>query len=154
MPFKDRTYGAYYRASRSEKTRGIPFLLTFEEWLKIWVDSGKLEQRGRRKGEYCMARFGDKGPYAIGNVRIILTTDNSVEGWENDYVPTRKNNMRKKHEMTPEGSAAISNKNKLNPPRLGKKGTKLSAKTKHLMSLAQLERSKREGQNHPLRKGR
>lgn len=60
---------------RGQKTRaferGIAFLLSFDEWLEIWVKSGRLLSRGRRRDEYCMARFGDVGPYAIGNVEII-----------------------------------------------------------------------------------
>lgn len=58
------------------KHRNIPFLLTFEEWFKIWLDSGHLHERGCRRGQYVMARFGDKGPYAVGNVAIITSADN------------------------------------------------------------------------------
>lgn len=62
------------------KVRGIPFLLTFEEWLQIWEDSGHFHERGNRRNQYCMARFGDVGPYAVGNVKIILHSENSKEG--------------------------------------------------------------------------
>src|SRR3990167_6073746 len=58
---------------------GIPFLLTFEEWWEIWQASGHWEERGRRKGQYCMARFGDKGGYEVGNVRICTTEENHAE---------------------------------------------------------------------------
>jgi hypothetical protein len=61
------------------KQRGIPFLLTFEEWWEIWQTSGKWEQRGRRSDQYVMARFGDQGAYAIGNVRICTTQENNIE---------------------------------------------------------------------------
>src|SRR5215472_6042820 len=50
------------------KRRGIAFSFTFEEWLAVWQQSGKWAERGHRKGQYVMARFGDIGPYAIGNV--------------------------------------------------------------------------------------
>ena len=66
---------------RSEaKRRGILFLLTFEEWLSFWQESGHLHERGRRRGQYCMARFGDIGPYVLGNVKIIQHSDNVIEG--------------------------------------------------------------------------
>lgn len=58
------------------KRRGIEFIITFEEWCNIWEKSGKFAQRGRKKAQYCMARFGDKGPYAIGNVEIITNEEN------------------------------------------------------------------------------
>lgn len=61
------------------RMRGIEFLLTYDEWLKEWQDSGVLELRGRGRNQYCMARFGDKGPYAVGNVKIILHGDNVSE---------------------------------------------------------------------------
>jgi hypothetical protein len=60
--------------------RGIAFLLTYDEWLSIWRTSGKLSQRGRKGHQYVMARYGDVGPYAIGNVKIIRQSENLSEG--------------------------------------------------------------------------
>ena len=69
-----------FRAHRYRaKYTDIPFLFTFEEWIKIWMDSGHWHERGKGKEKYCMARFGDKGPYAVGNVRIITNSENSKE---------------------------------------------------------------------------
>src|SRR6266849_3582790 len=62
-----------YRAER----RGIPFVLTFKQWWKIWQDSGHLHERGRRQGQYVMARFFGRGSYKTGNVRIISAEDNN-----------------------------------------------------------------------------
>lgn len=58
----------------------IEFRLTFEEWLSIWLASGKLLQRGIRQGQYCMSRKGDLGHYEVPNVFIQLSTQNSREG--------------------------------------------------------------------------
>lgn len=58
------------------KKRGIDFLLTYEQWLKIWQDSGHLHQRGRKKGGYVMSRYGDIGPYSVDNVYIQPCEDN------------------------------------------------------------------------------
>lgn len=71
---------AYSCQKSSAKERDIPFLLSFDAWLKIWVDSGHLHERGRKQGQYCMARFGDRGPYALGNVKIIQFGLNVSEG--------------------------------------------------------------------------
>jgi hypothetical protein len=46
-----------YRAER----RGIPFELTFKQWLQIWQDSGHLHERGHRQGQYVMARLFGRG---------------------------------------------------------------------------------------------
>ena len=60
--------------------RGIDWLFTFEEWARVWVDSGKWGERGRGKGRYCMARHGDAGPYSEWNVSIQLVEQNSRDG--------------------------------------------------------------------------
>lgn len=74
------TAHAQYVAHRGNaKDRGIPFLLTFEEWLSIWEASGHFRQRGNRGGCYVMARYGDKGAYEVGNVKIITFEENSIE---------------------------------------------------------------------------
>ena len=73
-----------FSAQKSDaKRRGIAFRLTFDEWLGIWQASGRLAQRGNRRGHYVMARYGDRGNYEVGNVRIILFEENGRE-----YRPT------------------------------------------------------------------
>lgn len=59
--------------------RGIPFLLSFEEWWDIWQKSGHWHERGPRVGQYCMSRYNDIGPYAVGNVFIQLSTQNVLD---------------------------------------------------------------------------
>lgn len=79
---KDPTAVLKYKYSSQKMSaadRGIPFLLTFEQWLQIWQDSGHFQNRGKQKGQYCMTRFGDQGPYALGNVKIIQMEENSSE---------------------------------------------------------------------------
>lgn len=68
LPWGELRLPRDYRNQKMDaESRGVPFLLTFEEWLKIWVDSGHLYERGCRRGQYVMARFGDEGPYTAGN---------------------------------------------------------------------------------------
>lgn len=61
------------------KDRGIGFELTFSQWLEIWIASGKVRRRGCRRGQYVMARYRDRGPYAVGNVKVILASENIAE---------------------------------------------------------------------------
>ncbi len=68
----------YNQHKRNATRRGIEFLLTFEEWLNIWTQSGKLDQRGLKRGQYVMCRNGDQGPYAVGNVYIDLNEINAA----------------------------------------------------------------------------
>lgn len=69
-----------YREHRhGAKRRGVPFLISFEEWATIWYESGRWEDRGVHRGQYVMARNGDVGAYAVGNVSIILATQNRTD---------------------------------------------------------------------------
>lgn len=61
----------------SAKQRGIEFHLSLWDWWLIWLMSGHWEQRGTSRDSYCMARHGDVGPYAVGNVSIIPLVENS-----------------------------------------------------------------------------
>lgn len=79
MPYADKMYGNWRLHRWNATQRGIPFLLSFEEWREIWLASGKWLERGTRKGRYCMARYGDQGAYEIGNVRICLAEENRAE---------------------------------------------------------------------------
>jgi hypothetical protein len=77
----------YHSHRRGAERRGIDFLFTFEEWWEMWQNSGKWEQRGNFKGQYCMARKGDVGPYSIDNVDIILSSQNSSDGRKGKSMP-------------------------------------------------------------------
>jgi hypothetical protein len=63
------------RTNWQDKTP-ILFKLTFNEWLDIWIASGHLKDRGRRKHQYCMSRKNDYGNYEVGNVEIVQNTEN------------------------------------------------------------------------------
>lgn len=71
--------GRYSIHKRNAKKREVPFLLSFDEWEKIWKESGHYEARGKSGDSYVMARFEDEGPYAVGNVRIIPCGENTAE---------------------------------------------------------------------------
>ncbi|MDN7490552.1 Trp family transcriptional regulator [Burkholderia sp. AU45274] len=64
--------------------REIAWEMTFPEWWKIWSESGHWAERGRAHiGVYVMARFGDSGPYKVGNVEIITHSQNVSDSWKN-----------------------------------------------------------------------
>lgn len=75
--------GRFELQRRRANRRGIPFLLTFDEWLKLWQDSGHFHQRGKRPGQYVMARRDDVGPYAVGNVYITTLEQNTRDAFAN-----------------------------------------------------------------------
>jgi hypothetical protein len=93
--------------------RGVPFLMIFEQWWSIWQQSGHWHERGVGRGKYVMARLGDRGPYAVGNVKIILWEENAAE-----------------REFSPEERAAIARRNRDRGPRSAETKAKISAKSK------------------------
>lgn len=70
---------AYIYQLRNAAARGIPFRLTFPQWMQVWRASGHFHDRGRGIGKFCMSRFQDRGAYEVGNVYIQLATENSSE---------------------------------------------------------------------------
>ena len=80
---------ANYRYNQHKGTaikRGIEWLFTFDTWLATWKASGHYDEMGNRKGQYCMARTNDEGPYSPDNVRVTTTEDNHREA----VLSTRK----------------------------------------------------------------
>jgi hypothetical protein len=69
----------YRDHKRGATARGINFLLTFDEWWNIWQQSGYWDKRGCKKGQYCMSRIGDIGPYIVGNVFIQTHRQNILD---------------------------------------------------------------------------
>lgn len=61
----------------------INFNLSYEEYLKIWIDSGHMDKCGRGSGKYCMSRYNDEGDYQVGNVFINQFVANIMEGRKN-----------------------------------------------------------------------
>ena len=69
----------YTQQRCAARKRNIEWLFTFELWWKMWNESGHWLQRGRKKGQYCMARKGDIGPYSVDNVDIVVVSINASE---------------------------------------------------------------------------
>lgn len=72
----DKFKAAYKWQKTNAIKRGVEFLLTFDEWKKWWLDTGKWELRGVGKDRYCMCRFNDSGAYALGNIYCATNSKN------------------------------------------------------------------------------
>ena len=141
-------------AKNNAKSRGVEWRLTLDEFAKIWLDSGHWGERGCHRGQYVMARRGDKGAYAVGNVRIVTVTQNHEEYKQS---PEERERVRQhmignqfglgqpgpwtgktfsEEHCTAIGSALVGNQNGL--------GWKAPRKTKQRMKSAQKARRARE----------
>lgn len=70
----------YKQQARQAKHRGLEWLFTFETWMAMWQESGKLHLRGKGSGKYVMARRGDAGPYSPENCFICPFEQNIRDG--------------------------------------------------------------------------
>lgn len=78
----------------SSKQRGVAFHLTYDQWMCVWLLSGKLNERGVGKDSYVMSRIKDTGGYEIGNVFIQKSSQNAKEAtapktvyiWNDDEI--------------------------------------------------------------------
>ncbi len=83
---------AYISHKGLAKSRGVPFELTFEEWYNWWLSTGHYHERGKKKGQYVMARFNDDGAYSLDNIKCILHSENVSEGYKHRECKRSKNN--------------------------------------------------------------
>ncbi len=106
----------YAAQRKNAHTRGIEWDITFPEWLAIWKKSGHFDERGRAKG-YCMARYGDSGPYHPDNVEIITIGQNFsdsyiVHPWHERFAGVdraKKEFCIRGHKRTPENLTKSGN---------------------------------------------
>ena len=73
---------AFREIRKRSKYRGIDFHFSFEEWVAWWekhLGIDWFEKRGRKKGQYVMARKEDKGSYISENVKCITCGSNVKE---------------------------------------------------------------------------
>ena len=71
-----RARRAYASQKSSAKIRGVAFRFDFATWWAWWQASGRWARRGRGADLLVMARLGDAGPYAPGNVYSTTGSDN------------------------------------------------------------------------------
>lgn len=72
---------AFHSQKCRASKRGIGWELNFWQWWTIWQESGRWDERGRGAEAFAMCRFGDTGPYAVGNVYIATNNQNWQDYW-------------------------------------------------------------------------
>lgn len=87
---KEDAFIKFKQQQAAAKQRKIEWQFNFDDWMAVWEKSGKWEQRGTGKGQYCMGRYGDAGPYSKDNVKIISKADNNRECKPKGHVFTEE----------------------------------------------------------------
>lgn len=137
-----------YRTQRiSAGKRGIQWEITFPEWMAVWLDSGKLEQRGVGASKYCMARHGDTGPYKVGNVSIQTNQVNGREGIKKAHATMRIRNTWGRTLGTGRGWTFLPNARKkpyqvvVGPKYIGTYATRADAEAAYAAAVNQIKDS-------------
>lgn len=61
----------FVRAQAAARRRGVPWELTFNQWLNLWEDSGHCNADGPNTTQYRLVRFNDTGAFRMGNAVVI-----------------------------------------------------------------------------------
>ena len=114
------------------KRRGIPCDLTLVQFKRLLTRAGiELEDLGRTRGKYHLARKGDKGSYTIGNCRFITVEQNHAEKHQNGGTAAAGLKRRGKNGLTKEnhvGTARQADKISRNFRAIDPTGKKYSGK--------------------------
>ncbi len=100
--------GKFVRQKANARRCGIPWELSFEEWWKIWEDSGKWEERGKTSLDYVMARKLDAGGYSVDNVHIISSRKNSADSHANGLSFYKNKYIEREHRRVKEVAEVIN----------------------------------------------
>ena len=139
---------AYIDQRAGARKRNIPFLLTFDQWLNWWINSGHLDQRGSKRGQYCMCRFNDTGPYSLDNIYCDTHANNTIFAHKGKVITEetrdklRQSHLGQKHH--PESYVkGIETKRQNGILIGGMKGKKHTEETKQKMSAIQSTRPRK-----------
>ena len=83
--YRSKEYEAFSHQRQRTKARGLPWELSFDEWMEIWKESCKFSERGRNG--YQMCRIGDEGGYTRDNVYIAHSSTNKADAYKNGKQP-------------------------------------------------------------------
>ena len=69
------------------RTRKIKWLLTFDDWVKFWKNSGRYHKRGRGANQFALVRIDPTGPYSLDNIHCRTNREASEDYWQSSQRP-------------------------------------------------------------------
>lgn len=93
---------AYMDQVSHAKERKIPWLMSYADWLELWLLSGKWFSRGKCKEQYQMCRKGDTGAYSTRNCFIGTVAENQKDRHKISDAETKNIIEEYKYTMVPQ----------------------------------------------------
>jgi hypothetical protein len=85
--------------------------LTFDQYTKKLADAGiTIDQVGRKRDSYHLARFTDKGDYTVESCRFIPHLENLAERYKNGGIESQRQKNTGKTKLNNEGVARQAEK--------------------------------------------
>ncbi|AAX63608.1 PHG31p119nc [Aeromonas phage 31] len=110
---------AYSNQKRRALHRGIEWKFTFESWLSWWENTGRINDRGRNKGQYVMCRNNDTGPYSPDNVYCGTHSDNLRDTYNaGNKIAFTAGFLGKSHSIESKLKISINHANTLSPDEI------------------------------------
>lgn len=87
-PEEHRRYRTFVQQRNQARWRDEAWTISFEDWKRIWAESGQWANRGRERGCWCMSRRDWSLPWTTANAAVItreeharLQGDARAAGW-------------------------------------------------------------------------
>ncbi|MDC8773571.1 hypothetical protein [Roseateles albus] len=81
-----------FNAQKGQATsRNIEWKFDFLTWILWWIQTGKIDSRGRGREQYQMCRNNDTGPYSSENCYCATGEENRADAreWSRSAIPLR-----------------------------------------------------------------
>lgn len=83
---KNPIHAAYLNKKSNAKKRGIPFMLTLEEWTEFCIATDYVKSQAETRTAYHVDRIDNNKGYTIDNIELITAADNVRKQWTVDYT--------------------------------------------------------------------
>jgi phage tail tube protein FII len=152
MQANDQWKKKYRQHLKDAKRRGIPSLLSLEDYMKKVEAVGMTspDQIGKHKGQFVLGRYTDEGPYTRESCRFIPCEDNLTEAFDNgrhdNWIALRQGKTKENSEHMRKISETLTGRTKETHAGPAKVSAALSGRTKETHDYLARQAERQTGQ--------
>lgn len=76
-PVEHKRYRTWIQQKNQAQWREEGWTISYEDWKRLWDESGQWDNRGRARSCYCMTRRDITEPWSVDNVMIITREEHA-----------------------------------------------------------------------------